>query len=79
MIESYLKHLENKKVYVVGGAIRDRILKRYSPDIDIVVPPGTGKVAARFAEKMTTGHSSTSTAACRRKRSTSKRTWTRKS
>ncbi|MDO9529007.1 MAG: HD domain-containing protein [Syntrophales bacterium] len=51
MIENYLKHLENKPLYVVGGAIRDRILKRYSSDIDIVLPYGTHEVAVDFADK----------------------------
>jgi poly(A) polymerase len=51
MIENYLKHLENKQLYVVGGAIRDRILIRRSPDIDIVVPSGVHEVALSFARK----------------------------
>ena len=51
MVESYLKHLDDKHLYVVGGAIRDRILKRYSPDIDIVVPSDAHEVALNFARK----------------------------
>jgi poly(A) polymerase len=51
MIKNYLKHLKDEKLYVVGGAVRDRILKRYSPDIDIVVPSDADEVAFDFAEK----------------------------
>lgn len=51
IIEKYLKHLKNEQLYVVGGAIRDRILKRYSPDIDIVVPSGARNLASDFARK----------------------------
>lgn len=51
MIENYLKHLENEALYVIGGAIRDQILERYSPDIDIVVPSGVDEVALGFARK----------------------------
>jgi len=52
MIKNYLRHLKDEELYIVGGAIRDRILKRYSPDIDIVFPYGTHEVAVDFADKM---------------------------
>lgn len=51
MIKNYLRHLKDEKLYVVGGAIRDRILKRDSSDIDIVVSSNTDAVAFDFAYK----------------------------
>lgn len=51
MLEDYLKHLKGLPLYIVGGTIRDRILKRYSHDIDIVVPSGAHEVALDFARK----------------------------
>ncbi|MBE9547395.1 MAG: CCA tRNA nucleotidyltransferase [Proteobacteria bacterium] len=51
MIENYLRYLEGRPLYVAGGAIRDRILKRYSPDIDIVVPSGARELALDFARR----------------------------
>ncbi len=51
IIEKYLRHLKNEQLYVVGGAIRDRILKRHSADIDIVLPSRTREVAVDFANK----------------------------
>jgi len=51
IIENYLRYLKNQALYIVGGAIRDRILKTYSPDIDIVVPSGAHEVALDFARK----------------------------
>ena len=51
MIKDHLEYLRILPLYIVGGTIRDRILKRYSPDIDIVVPSDTCKVALDFARK----------------------------
>ena len=51
MIESYLKYLKIEPLYIVGGAIRDRILKIYSSDIDIVVPSSASQVALSFARE----------------------------
>lgn len=62
-MQKYLKHpvfkaiseiatVENKEVYVIGGYVRDLLLKRHSNDIDIVVVGNGIDLAQKCAQKL---------------------------
>lgn len=55
---SCLKHLEvyHDKIYVAGGPVRDLLLGRETPDIDVVVPRDLGGLPADFARSVKGRH-----------------------
>ena len=49
---SVITHLKLKEIYLVGGSVRDILLKRALKDIDIALPSDSIDIARKFADRI---------------------------
>jgi hypothetical protein len=52
LIDSVREALPDQEIYLVGGAVRDMLLKRLSPDLDFAVPSKGISLARRLANSL---------------------------